>query len=517
MMLGYNYRVETKRLQIGQWLIIAVFLLVISVPYLMGWLAGDEKVAFGGFLLNPLDGNSYLAKMYQGWRGDLLFRLPYTADPGEGTVYFVFYLILGHLARIFNLSTLLIFHTARLLASFLLAVVIAKYVNFLFSENRQRNLALITSLFGLGLGWVALLFGKLTSDLWVAEGFPFLASYANPHFPLGLSLMLLILWPEEKITKKYFCKLGFFVFCLAWIMPFGIVIIVTIFLTQFGIAARGGLKSDRFNKVLYQLLVIGLFSGPVILYEYIIAITNPVLRGWNAQNLTASPGIGDFLISFSPFIIMAFGTIWKDYRDTLKPTHLFIIWMLASILLMYLPFGLQRRMISGLFLPISILAFWLVKDIFHSSHYKSWFSLVWFFSLPTTLIVIILGIAGILQKSEKIFVWRDELSTFEWIKTNTDPNSVILGSPHTGLLIPAYTGRRVLYGHPYETVNAAQMEALVIELFDSAEFGRISGVPSEVDYIFIGPREQMLKEDIGILNYKIVYQNDGVTLYQLPH
>ena len=43
---------------------------------------------FAGFTYNAIDGNSYLAKMRQGWEGEWKFTLPYTSDPGEGTYLF---------------------------------------------------------------------------------------------------------------------------------------------------------------------------------------------------------------------------------------------------------------------------------------------------------------------------------------------------------------------------------------------------------------------------------------------
>ena len=58
-------------------------------------------------------------------------------------------------------------------------------------SSAQYTLALILALFGSGLGWISALFGGITSDFWVAEAYPFLSMYTNPHFPLGLGLLLI--------------------------------------------------------------------------------------------------------------------------------------------------------------------------------------------------------------------------------------------------------------------------------------------------------------------------------------
>ncbi len=63
------------------------------LPFLAGQILAGNGHVFGGFLLNPLDGNSYLAKMRLGLEGEWRFRLPYTAEPGEGAYLFLFYII----------------------------------------------------------------------------------------------------------------------------------------------------------------------------------------------------------------------------------------------------------------------------------------------------------------------------------------------------------------------------------------------------------------------------------------
>lgn len=89
-------------------------MLAVSLPYAWALAAGGDTHVFGGFLLNPIDGNSYLAKMMQGWSGAVTFTLPYTAEPGEGVILFVFYLFLGHPgAPIYSLADAGVANAAR--------------------------------------------------------------------------------------------------------------------------------------------------------------------------------------------------------------------------------------------------------------------------------------------------------------------------------------------------------------------------------------------------------------------
>ena len=67
-------------------------ILLISLPFVYAFQSGNAESIFGGFLINPIDGHSYLAKMQQGYQGEWRFVLPFTAEPGQGAYLFLFYL-----------------------------------------------------------------------------------------------------------------------------------------------------------------------------------------------------------------------------------------------------------------------------------------------------------------------------------------------------------------------------------------------------------------------------------------
>ena len=115
----------------------STFIALISLPYLWAYQNSGSAHWFGGFLLNPIDGNSYLAKIYQGWGGDWRFQLLYTAEPSEGGHLFLFYLALGHIARISGGSTQLIFHLARIVSAFALVVSLWYFFGKVLTHGRR--------------------------------------------------------------------------------------------------------------------------------------------------------------------------------------------------------------------------------------------------------------------------------------------------------------------------------------------------------------------------------------------
>ncbi|MGW8224283.1 MAG: hypothetical protein ACWGOY_01020, partial [Anaerolineales bacterium] len=313
-----------KRMQ-RNWLPILLgcsFILLVSIPYIWAYQNSDQFHSFGGFLLNPIDGNSYLAKMYQGREGNWRFHLPYSAEPGEGGYLFLFYLALGHLARITSLENQTVFHLFRIAGALALVFSLWNFFAKIFDQPRIRWVAFGFSLFGSGLGWLASSFGVFSADLWVAEGYPFLSAYSNPHFPLGLAILLSILALAvsetdasqvefSRLNRFWFTAGGFF---LAIILPFGVVIAVVVLSGSlvwgiwemaripdnehsFFAVGKAQISNTGEGRALVFVLLGG---GPVLAYQFWVSNNDPVLLIWNTQNITVSPAIWDLLISYAP-------------------------------------------------------------------------------------------------------------------------------------------------------------------------------------------------------------------------
>ncbi len=278
--------------------IILIVIILISLPFIYAQIAGGRNHVFSGFLFNPLDGNSYLAKMQEGWSGSWQFTLPYTAEPGSGTYLFLYYIFLGHLARWLHLPLLVMYHAARIIAAACLFWVLSIFLTrFLKLESISARRALLLLAFCSGIGWLlALPLGAFTSDFWVAEAYPFLSSYANPHFPLGLALLLgIFILIEEKSDLLRNILIFFLSLLLAVILPFGIVISG---LMLFGLSVWKWIKSKAVDWV--RLFSFALGGVPFTLYQLWISQTDPVLKGWNAQISPLLHQFGIFCCRFRP-------------------------------------------------------------------------------------------------------------------------------------------------------------------------------------------------------------------------
>jgi len=494
-------------------ILISIVLLAVALPFLIAAGAGGQGVVFNGFLYNPLDGNSYLAKMVEGARGDWKFTLPYTAEPGQGAYLFLFYLLLGKLAAILSLSNIVVFHIARILCAFALLLELRKFCRVLFPEDKGMSWKafLVTSLFS-GLGWLAVGIGRLSPDLVVPEAYPFLSSFANPHFPLSLALILFtlrkILLEDEKPFQPIFLLIGF---VLANLSPFSAIVVLVII----GVVKLWLLIQEK-KLLVWNSLFLFVGSISVLFYQFFIIKVDPVFAEWNAQNLTPAPAILDMLIAFLPGLIFAvIGIVFRLRNKTTRTTRLLVAWTLAGFILTYVPFNLQRRFMIGLSVPIAALAVIGIQSL-KSIRWRNLSTIgLFILMLPTNLVILALGLASVTQHNPGLTYTKDETAAFSWIQTHTQTSDIILAAPETGNLIPAITGRRVIYGHPFETTFAAENKQSVIDFFSGNwDFPQMLRYVKDenIQYIFWGPQELSLGHPVFLDQLPVVFSSGQVEI-----
>lgn len=501
------------------------------LPIFIVWWLTPAGWHFTGILVNPLDGHSYLAKVDQGIAGNWLFQMTYTPEPHSSTLLFTFYIGLGHLARLTGLPPVVVFHLARLLAGLLLLLTIYRFIAHVTSNIAKRRLAFIFMGFVAGLGWLGVAIDAFGIDLWVPEAFVHYSLQANPHFPLGLALMLLIfiqvVWPLEQNSQLPLRTLhgAILAFLLAMVLPFGLVI-VWVTLAVF-IGGRLLINQGRlpWTQIWPTLGVVGC-SLPVVLYQYWLSITNPILIGWSAQNVTSTPPVSDVAIGFGLIGLLAIIRIVQIVQakgQEISPGEwLLVAWAVSSIILLYVPFALQRRFITGLHIPLAILAAigllgWLQRSRLQAKFQRLIVLSIIISGLLSTIFVWGLPMLLISQQpidsptTSLLFIRQDEAGAFNWLRENTQPDEVILASPRIGMFVPGQTGARTFYGHPFETIEAQDKE-MQVEAFYR---GEQSSTSPASDYIFYGPSEQAIGQPESLSNLPVVFTSGEVSIYKV--
>ncbi len=501
-----------------------IVLLAITLPFGLAVLAGGREHVFIGFLVNPADGATYLAKMYQGWSGAWRFTLPYTAEPGNGAYLNLYYMFLGHLARWLGIPLIWMFHLARLVGAGLLCIALIQFYARVFAGQPDLyHYAFALTIFGSGMGWLILSAQQLPTDFWVAEAYPFLAMYTNPHFPAGLALLLfsltLLIDPAARWRELKLLLLGLLT---AVILPFGLVVAL---MAGCGWLAWTWMETRRFEW--QPVFCLGLLGGPFLLYLFWAAQVDPVLAVWNMQNQTPSPPIWDFLLAFSPALALApFGILHLVGMKENLARRALIAWLPLGLLLIYFPFSLQRRFMLGFYIPAAALSVYGVDYLrlklgqragrFAGGLKRALAPALFALALPTTLLVVIIGLFGAFNLAPKLYLTRDEARALDWIRTETPSRALVLASPEMGSLVPAFTGRRVIYGHPFETVHAAQEEKRVEAFYgQTAKVTAGDNLISErgIDYLIYGPWERLLGGGLDLSALPLVFDAGSVQIY----
>lgn len=470
--------------------LLAVALVAITLPYLLAALLAGKDWVFSGFLLNPMDGATYLAKMRQGYDGAWRFVLPYTAEPGNGAYVYLYYLFLGHTARITGISLILLYHIARIFGAVMLLLALHDFLGLVFADKPdQLRMAKWLAVIGSGMGWLIVFLGPPPIDFWVAEAYPFLSMYTNPHFPLGLALVLWLFANLLDSARSYRgIKLAAGGLLLSVILPFGIAIVLPVAVAWL---LWTWMRTRRFDWL--PVAALGSLGGPYLLYQYWATMQDPVLAGWNAQNITLTPPVWSFWISFSPAIILALVGIRAMWRQPMSAAmRLVVTWFFLGMILVYIPFPLQRRFMLGFFIPTAVLAVsglgW-VWDRF-PRHTRQASTSLFGLALPTNILILLLALLGAVSHSPFLYLSRDESAALDWINQNTPEKALILAAPEVSLWIPGWTGRRVIYGHPYETVNAEEEKAWVMSVLSAS--GNIDTDTLKkrgVQYLVTGPED----------------------------
>ncbi len=493
------------------------------LPYLFAALSCPAHLRFTGFVVNYQDGNTYLAKMQQGARGEWLYHLPFTPEDHQGAFLLTYYILLGQLAALTHLPLIWTYHLARVANGFFLLLMAYHFIARFVQDTEKRRAAFLITALASGLGWLVAPLGYVTADLWVPEGFPFYALFVNPHFPLAMGLMLAVFGltirtdnETEESRRPAAVRLGLIAaaaVALAIVQPFCLATIYAVLAAYIGLRL---LKERRWPwPEITALAVTVMVSAPFIIYDYYISVANPAFRAWSEQNLTPSPPVWDYALSYGPILILAaVATVGMLRRGEKAPTRRFLFtWIAVNAALLYAPISLQRRLVLGLSFPLSILAADGLQDHILPRFKRKTLVLAVVIGLSTlTYAFLLLGaLSTTISHDPRLYLHRDEMAALTWLRDNVAPEAVVLASPQGGLFIPAWAGRRVVYGHPFETIEAETKKARVEAAFGGNDDALLDDY--SVSYVLFGPRERALGDWPEQAGWPVAYQNDTVTVF----
>jgi hypothetical protein len=515
----------------AEWLLAGVAslaaVILTVVPYLVAASMVRGQAVFGGFLINPTDGFSYLAKMRQGLEGSWLFRLPYTAESGGGAFAFVYFLLLGHLAGWLGAPLLVLFHGARVIAALIMFAMAFGFYEVVLPDRRARWLAFLLTLFCSGVGWLGLPAGLFATDLWMPESIPFLSAYANAHFPLASACILggamAISRTDWSVSRRSLaCVVCGFV--LGAVLPF-LVLGLAAFLGVWNAWEIGRERGLRDWKILWRkhrddLIPSGAFisaAGPWIVYDFWLIRTHSALAAWNAQNQTPSPAPFDYLLGFGLVLLLAVIGAILTRPDQGRKGRMLLSWVIVTGLLLYAPVNVQRRLAQGMFFPMAALASLGLEGI--GKRWRILFApvvcMTFLLSVPSNITVVLAGLGSVSQLNPRVVLSQAEADAYAWASDNVTRGSLILAGERAGNRLPAFADVRVVYGHPFETPDATAerdwMESMYAWSGDP-NTGLDQLTARGISYVFFSREERHIGTPTWLDQLPIVFEEGDVSI-----
>ncbi len=516
------------------------------LPYAWALIASvDSSYTFLGILPNPKDGATYLSKIQQGVDGHWLFELRHTPEKHDPAGFHLFYLMLGQVANLLGLSTVVMFHLARVATSFFMFAALYNLGAAIWTRIRPRRLFFILISVGSGLGWLALFFNSdsLAPDLIVPEAFPLLAAYTNPHFPLAIGCLALVTAIFIRVFRPGFTEaptsdngglvLIILSIILAIISPpamvglggtlFFYTVVRGYILTQ--MVRQKPKAQQKLNYTQQTLPIYGfqvplhearwaamfiLPAAPLALYYFMVFRFNETFGAFNEQNVTPSPNPLLFIFGYGLLLILAIPGLWRAFRRFEPDGDQFMfIWFVVNVLAIYAPFALQRRLLIGLIIPIIYFAVRSIEDYWiervpERLRVPALIAL-FVFILPTHVFTFGAPLAFAVFDQEAgadnlILVHEDYRKAFDELQKVAQYDEVVLASPNISLWLPVQTEQRPVYGHEFETVPNEERADQVFDFYRGKDCETLLGedLPFRVAFVLWGPKE----DDLGLLTRK---------------
>jgi hypothetical protein len=527
---------------------VAILVLAIScLPYALGYGFAPPGWDFGGFIINTEDSHIYLAAMQQGAQGAWRFRLLYTPEDHPRAFLYLFYLLLGHLSALTGLSLILIYHLARLFCGLALLMTAYFFIAFFVRRRAVRWIAYLLICFSSGLGWLVLLIsptlpgGISPIDFWLMDAYMFFSVLLFPHFSLAMVSILAVFMATLLYfrTKRTRClmeaSVALWVLFLVnpKIMPVVAAALAGHWVLLFGLRRTLPWREMR------GLIVLGFSLTPWLAYYGYVLVSNPVLGLLIKQDVTLSPPPLYYVLGYGLVFLLAIGGAIHVVRQRREREIFLLAWPLAAIATLYLPFQTQRRMVTGLYIPLCILASlglfkYVLPTVYHSrvsraiSRMLSYdrrrlrsfvLNLIVVATFPSNLYLLASASLAALQGHPTLFHTEAENQAIDWLAENSQTTDTVLCSYWVGNYIPARIGHRVFWGHWNLTIDFVSKRRLAEAFFQAQTDDRVRRKILEeysIAYLFYGPQERALgdfnPEDKSYLMK--TFSNSEVSVYR---
>jgi len=523
-----------------------VMILIFGLPCIYAYLNAPVGYFYNGLhTLTPGDYPVYFSYINQIKAGHWELRDYFTSEAQPLGLLNFFWLAIGLMARLFSLPADIAFHLARFLLIPLFFIIFYIFTSYFFTSKNQRKLAVLFIAFSSGIGtFFASYFLKYPFslddatykwplDFWIPELNVFSILSHSPHiifsFILMVAFILLMLLAWDNHNYWYSMAAGIVGFVWFNFHPFFFPYVVFILLPYLIYLI---VKTKKIKLAGHYVLAM-ILSSPFVFYHYYKIKTDLVIGARASQNILLTPpflfvflGFG-FLLIFSVIAIVYLAQKKLLFKNS---KHVFlVIWLIASLFLIYAPIFFQRRFLMGMQIPMVFLIVILLAD-WVKSHPNSKILANKF--LFIVLFVIFFCFSSFFNLVRDVYYFHTHFYHFylpqefktglNWLNDNNQANKAILSYELTGEFIPGYINQPAYLAHGIETINYQDKRNEVYKFFAdqfSEDQAREFLKTNQIGYVFFTDLERTYGQikPAGKDYLQLVYSAGQVEIYAVKN
>ncbi|MCU0513347.1 MAG: hypothetical protein MUE40_12350 [Anaerolineae bacterium] len=532
---GYIVRKEWRWVTLVSLTLLAVAFAPFLILVLRNNPAADWR--FMGLLHQFQEMTGYLARVQQGSEGLWLAHLQHTPEPHRSALIQPVYALLGQVARLVGLSSVVVFHVARLIAAFIMYIALYHLAACIWLKVRTRRIFFVVAAVGSGLGWLSVLSGATgTVDLTLPHLYPFFSSMVNVHYPLTIACLALLAailievfrpgMTDHPGVNNSGLAAVLLSLALALLYPEALLPLGAALFASVAVVWWHTRRIDRELRWLVWLLVPAL---PVLAYYAVTLRINPAVADWVMQRAAPAVDLAALIPGLGLPLLLALPGLWRALRRFESDgDRLMLLWLLTMLAGALSP--LHGLALAGLLLPVAYFATRSMEDVWLPRLGRRWRTRLYIVGVPalalTHLLVLFLPMTPLLVDEADYTgtaLEPDYVAAFRWLATQVNRDDVILAEPdEVGAWLPVWTGARVVYGHPEETLHAARRYAEVRGWYraTTADDPLCRAVLAQdgyqVVFVVLGPRERRLGPAACTGTLRFAASFGQVSLYALP-
>ena len=499
----------TEKRLVAALIVVTVF--VTCLPYALGYFLapvmgeGGKASFFIGTAYNIDDYCNYLSWLRQMADGHFFLHNLFTTDPQKDLEFNVFFWLLGRVMAVTHCSPQAALQIARIGGGIGLLWLIYRFYRYCLPENIPARLtafgfACVSSGFGWTVWrhWQDKSFPGSPVDAWQPEAYTFLSIYTSALMTVSTILILgalyALLLGEQTGRWRYPIIAGVCGGILGNMHSYDVLHLSAawgVFLIVLTIIRRGkGMAQSWLRAVVALALTL-----PTTLYMYYVFNAEAVFHK-RANVPTLSPAFWHYVLGYGFVFLMAAlagvlvvrksagaeaqGAEREEGAASSAPTGfslplLFALcWAVGGLLVCYLPFAFQRKMLMGEHIPLCLLAgvgaAWLAGKLRPQVRPLALAVLV-AASLPSNVFFLVRDFRHLQHNRSEThlspFLSTSLVDVYGWLRLNTPADAAVVGFPGLCTALPGEAGRAVWAGHWAETPSYGKKDAEFADAFDS--------------------------------------------------